>query len=147
MAEGHALEWGQEISQESQFVDIPDGTYDFKVESLERGQHNGSDKIPPCNKMIVRLAIKMPDGSEPAIQEQFIMWSSMEWKLSQFFICIGLKKKGEPMPACNWMTEIPGRTGRCEVKKQVDRNDPAKAYTHVDKFLEPKARDWKKSGF
>jgi hypothetical protein len=49
MAEGHALEWGQEISQESQFVDIPDGSYDFKVESLERGQHNGSDKIPSCN--------------------------------------------------------------------------------------------------
>ena len=144
MAEGRALEWGCEITQESQFVDIPDGEYDFKVESLERGQHNGSDKIPPCNKMIVRLSIKMPDGTEPTIQEQFIMWSTMEWKLSQFFISIGLKKKGEPMPSCNWMTEIPGRTGRCKLKKQQDRNNPDKSYTHVDTFLEPKVKDWKK---
>lgn len=146
MAEGHALDFGCEITQESQYVDIPDGTYDFKVESIERGQHNGSDKIPPCNKMIVRLGIKMPDGSEPQIQEQFILWSTMEWKLSAFFISIGMKKKGEPMPTCNWMTEIPGRTGRCEVKKQPDKNDHSKTYTHVDKFLEPQAKSWK-SGF
>lgn len=146
MAEGHALDFGCEITQESQYVDIPDGTYDFKVESIERGQHNGSDKIPPCNKMIVRLGIKMPDGSEPQIQEQFILWSTMEWKLSAFFISIGMKKKGEPMPTCNWMTEIPGRTGCCEVKKQPDKNDPSKTYTHVDKFLEPQAKSWK-SGF
>lgn len=146
MAEGHALEWGQEISQESQFVDIPDGTYDFVVESIERSQHNGSDKIPPCGKLVVRLRIKMPDGSEPTIPENFIMWSTMEWKFSAFFVSIGLKKKGEPMPACNWMTEIPGRTGRCEIKKQADKNNPEKFYSHVEKFLEPKARDWK-SGF
>ena len=146
MAEGHALDFGCEITQESQFVDIPDGTYDFKVESIERGQHNGSDKIPPCSKLVVRLAVKMPDGSEPTIMENFFLWSTVEWKLSSFFICIGMKKKGEPMPACNWMTEIPGRTGRCEVKKQPDKNDPSKSYTHVDKYLEPQTKSWK-SGF
>ena len=144
MAEGHALEFGCEITQESQFADIPDGEYDFKVESIERAQHNGSEKVPACGKLVVTLAIKMPDGSEPTIKENFLMWSTLEWKLSQFFICIGLKKKGEPMPATNWLTEIPGRTGRCTVKKQPGKDDPSKLYTHVDKYLEPAPKNWSK---
>lgn len=137
MAEGRELEFGCEITQESQFVEIPDGEYQFQVESIERGRHNGSEKIPPCNKLIVHFNIFLPDGREGHIQEQFIMWSTMEWKLSQFFISIRMKKKGEPMPASNWFAEIPGRKGRCKIKKQADRNDPTKTYAHIDEYLEP----------
>lgn len=143
-AEGRELDFGCEIIQESQFVEIPDGEYEFRVESIERGRHNGSDKIPPCNKMIVHLQIILPDGKEGHIQEQFILWSTMEWKLSQFFISIGMKKKGEPMPACNWISECAGRKGRCRIKKQKDRNDPDKSYSHVDAFLEPQPHDFSK---
>ena len=143
MAEqGYEIAWGSEITKESQFPEIPDGDYDFRVESIERARHEGSKKIPPCNKMIVNLTIYLPDGSEAALSEQFILWSSMEWKLAQFFISIRMKKKGEPMPAGNWLAEIPGRKGRCRVKKQPDKNDPTKAYTHVDTFLEPKTNDF-----
>lgn len=142
MAEGRELEFGCEISQESQFIDIPDGTYDFKVERIERGRHNGSPKIPACNKMIVHLVIFLPSGDEGRIQEQFILWSTLEWKLSQFFISIGLKKKGEPLPACNWITESVGRKGRCKIKHQADPNDPSKKYARVDTFLEPQPNDF-----
>lgn len=142
MAEGRELEYGCEISQESQFIDIPDGTYDFKVESIERGRHNGSAKIPACNKMIVHLIIFLPSGDEGRIQEQLIMWSSLEWKIAQFFTSIGLKKKGEPLPPCNWFTECPGRRGRCKIKHQADQNDPSKKYAHVDTFLEPQPNDF-----
>ena len=146
MAEGREIEFGAEINQDSNFIDIPDGEYDFQVESIERARHNGSEKIPPCNKMVVKLALLMDEDKRPVISEQFILWSTLEWKLGEFFVSIGLKKKGDPLPACNWMAEIPGRRGRCRIKKQADRNDPSKSYSHVDRFLEPAAKDWK-NGF
>lgn len=137
-----AIEFGQAISQESQFVEIPDGEYDFKVEDVERGQYNGSEKIPPCNAMRVNLEISMPDGGKGHISENFPLWDNMEWKLSEFFISIGMKKKGEPMPACNWFTEVPGRTGRCRVVQKPGKKDPSKKFSNVDKFLEPQAKNW-----
>ena len=141
------LEFGGAVTKESQFTDIPDGEYDFRVEKIERARHPGSEKIPACGKMVAHLTVTLPDGGTAKLQENFVLWDTLEWKLSQFFICIGLKKKGEPLPACDWIAEIPGRTGRAKIKRQPDRNDPTKSYSHVDTFLEPKPRDWSKGGF
>ena len=93
MTNGTELQFGGEIREESRFRDIPDGEYTFRVERIERARHNGSEKVPPCSKMIVHLAVLLDDGSEGHLSEQFLLWSSMEWKLSAFFICIGMKKK------------------------------------------------------
>lgn len=137
-----AIEFGAEITKESQFVEIQDGEYEFTVDSIERGKFNGSEKTPACNKMIVNMKIALPDGATGALHEDFILWDTMEWKLSEFFISIGMKKKGEPMPACNWMTEIPGRKGRCRIVQVPGTKDPTKKFARIDKFLEPQQHNW-----
>ena len=53
------------------------------------------------------------DGTTRERTENFILHSRMEWKLSQLFLSVGLKKHGEPL-RMNW-TEIVGKTGKCRV--------------------------------
>ena len=51
------LDWNDEIEKDSDFTLLPEGDYDFTVESFERGRHPGSDKLPACNKAILKLRI------------------------------------------------------------------------------------------
>ena len=71
------LDWNDEIEKDSDFTLLPEGDYDFTVESFERGRHPGSDKLPACNKAILKLHTKT------------------EGMISAFFTAIGQKKKGE----------------------------------------------------
>ena len=50
---GRELDWDDSIEKDSDYVLLPEGDYEFVVESVERARHPGSDKIPPCNKAIV----------------------------------------------------------------------------------------------
>ena len=55
------LGWDEEINKESEFTLLPEGDYNFSIVSFERGRHQGSAKLPPCNKAIVKIKI---DGGE-----------------------------------------------------------------------------------
>ena len=107
-----ALDWESEINNEDAFVLIPEGDYYFTVEKFERGTFDGSDKLPPCKKAIVTLKIHAAD-TDILITENFLLVSSLEWKLSSLFLAVGMKKHGEPL-RMNW-AQLPGRTGRCRV--------------------------------
>ncbi len=105
--------WDDTITKDSQdFILLPEGDYDFTVESYERARHPGSEKLPPCNKAIVKIRIDTEEG--PAfINHNLFLYSKTEGMLSAFFAGIGLKKKGEPLKM-NW-NQVPGRHGRCSV--------------------------------
>lgn len=105
--------WEDEIIDEGkEFVLLPEGDYDFTVSKFERGRHNGSEKMPPCNVAKVTVTVW---GAEDKldITENFFLCNRMEWKLSQFFLALGLKKHGEPL-RMNW-NAVPGRRGKCHV--------------------------------
>ena len=52
--QGNALGWDDDFeAQESTFLLLPEGDYWFEITKLEKGRHNGSDKVPPCNKAII----------------------------------------------------------------------------------------------
>ena len=58
------LGWDDEIEKDgSDYVLLPEGDYDFTVESFERGRHNGSEKLPPCNKAMLKLRIDATEGT------------------------------------------------------------------------------------
>ena len=58
------LSWEDEIqNEESPFQLLPAGEYTFQVERFERARHSGSEKVPPCNKAVLTLAVKGPGGS------------------------------------------------------------------------------------
>lgn len=114
------LGWDEEISRESEFVTLPEGDYDFEVVNFERSRSKGSDRIPPSNMAVLELRITGDKGST-TITDYLVLHSKMEWKLSQFFRSIGLKKKGEPL-RMNWNAVV-GAKGRCKLIVEKYTND------------------------
>lgn len=147
MNEDRELQWDDTITNDGQdYITLPEGDYAFTVESFERGRHNGSEKLPPCNKAVIKLRIDTPEG--PAfINHQLFLHTKTEGLLSAFFSSLGLKKKGEPL-RMNW-NAVPGSTGRAHITLDPDRNDPEKKYNHVKRFY-PKdggTQTWKAGNF
>ena len=124
------LDYDSEISEEG-FPTIPAGDYDFTVVSAERDRFSGNEKAKACP--IVKLTCRVDSAQGTVdIQHRFFLYKKNEWQLSQFFACVGLKKKGEPLKM-NWQAAI-GRKGRCKVgKRQYNGND----YLEIKKFYEP----------
>ena len=131
---GYELGWDSEITNEGKdFIIAEPGDYNFTVTGFERGRHNGSAKMPACNYAELSIKLHLPEG-ECIVKDKLFLHSKMEWKLSEFFLCIGQKKKGQSFIP-NW-NAIMGSTGRCKVsKRSYDKegrtywtNDIAKYY-------------------
>ncbi len=88
--------------------------------------------MPPCNMAIVYFNIRTQDGQETQIREYYILHENLEWKLSELFCGVGLKKKGETL-RMNWPA-LPGLMGRAKVSLEPDRNDPSKKFNHIEKI-------------
>ena len=114
------LGWDDEIVKDSDFVLIPEGDYNFTVTAFERGRHEGSDKLPPCNKAIVTLRVALPDGTTQDIKHNLFLHTKCEGLLSAFFTAIGQKRKGEPL-RMNWNAVI-GARGRCKISIRTWKN-------------------------
>lgn len=142
---GRELGWEDTIQKESSFVELPEGDYDFTIDHYERGRSKGEGKLPACNMAIVFFNIKSPDGQETQIRENFILHSSLEWKLSQLFRSVGLKKEGEEL-RMNW-NALPGLTGRCQVTLDPDKKDPSKKYNHIGKLYPKEAKKFTPGAF
>ena len=105
--------WEDMITDEGkEFVLLPEGDYDFTVTKIERARHVGSEKMPPCNMAKVTVTVWGPEDKID-ITENLFLCNKMEWKLSQFFLALGLKKHGEPLKM-NWAA-AQGKTGKCHV--------------------------------
>lgn len=115
------LGWDDEIEKDgSDYVLLPEGDYDFTVESFERGRHNGSEKLPPCNKAMLKLRIDATEGTA-LINHNLFLHTKTEGMLSTFFTAIGQKKKGEKLKM-NWNAVI-GAKGRCKVGIHTWKNN------------------------
>lgn len=113
---GYELGWDSEITNEGKdFIIAEPGDYDFTVVGFERGRFNGSAKMPACLQAELSIKLNHPDG-ECIVKDKLFLHSKTEWKISEFFLGIGQKKKGESLRP-NWNAII-GATGRCKVKKR-----------------------------
>lgn len=131
--EERELRWDDTIEKDDQFILLPEGDYDFTVESFDRGRHPGSDKMPPCNKAVLRIRIDTPKESVILTHNLFLHTRS-EWRLSEFFTAIGQKKKGETL-RMNWNT-VPGSKGRLKLGTRVHEGN---TYNDIKKFYPPKS--------
>lgn len=130
------LNWDDEIVKDSDFILLPEGDYNFRVTGFERGRHNGSEKLPPCNKAIITLEIDSSEG-KVYIQHNLFLHTKCEGLLSNFFTGIGQKRHGEPLKM-NWNSVI-GSTGRCKIGVRSWENKYGKQMqsNEVKKFYEP----------
>lgn len=111
--EERELQWDDMIEKDSgEFILLPEGDYDFTVESFDRARHNGSDKLPPCNKAVLKIRIDAVQGTV-YVNHKLFLHTITEGMLSAFFASIGQKKKGEPL-RMDW-ERVPGSTGRAKV--------------------------------
>ena len=130
------LDWDSTIEDDGTgFVLLEEGDYDFTVTGFERGRHNGSAKIPACNKAIVTLSIETPNGVAE-IKENLILYKTMEWKISAFFRSLGMKKHGERL-VMDW-DKVLGAAGRAHIvqREYVGNDGINKKANNVGYFLD-----------
>ena len=130
---GRELDWNDTIEKDSSdFITLPEGDYDFMVESFDRARHNGSDNLPPCNKAILKIRIDDPAGTV-IVTHNLFLHTKVEGLISAFFSSIGQKKKGEQL-RMNWAL-VPGSRGRLKLgirKYQKDGED--RTINEIKKF-------------
>ena len=130
--------WDDVIENDSVFELIPEGEYDFTVKSFARGRHNGSDKLPACNKAILTLAIQTPNG-ERELTHNLFLHTKTEGMLCAFFTGIGQRTHGQKLHM-DW-NRVQGAKGRCKIsiRKWVGKDGTEKSSNEIKQFLEPAA--------
>lgn len=110
---GRELGWEDPIENDGpDFIILPEGDYDFEVLSFERGRHAGSEKLPACNKAILKIKLTGPEGTT-TLDHNLFLHTKTEGILCAFFNAIGQRKHGERM-TMNW-GKVVGSKGRCKV--------------------------------
>lgn len=124
------MDWNDYIEQESQFVTLPEGDYNFTIISFEKAKHEGSAKIPAgANKAMLELRFEAPGLGKSTVKDQLILHESLEWKLCAFFRSIGQKQHGHGINM-DW-SKVLGAKGRAHVIVNEQ------GYNRVDKYLDP----------
>ena len=129
--QGGALDWDSNISKESEFILLPDGDYDFTINSFDREHYEGGENISACNVAVLNIKLDTnlhPDGYV-IIKHRLFLHTKSEWALSAFFRAIGQKKKNEPL-RMNW-SQVPGSRGRLKLGHKLYNGNE---YNDVKKF-------------
>lgn len=145
---GRELGWDDQIENDgADFEPLPDGEYDFEVRTMERGRFAGSDKMAACNKATIEYVVKDAEGNEHHVFDDLLLNSKMEWKLCQFFLCIGQRAKGEKLKP-RW-NEVVGSTGRFRIylNEYTDKNGKPRRNNKVDEYLAPQPKQFKAGDF
>ncbi|PKM69156.1 MAG: DUF669 domain-containing protein [Firmicutes bacterium HGW-Firmicutes-2] len=132
------LSWDDQIENDGQdFIILPEGDYDFEVTSFERARHDGSEKLPPCNKAVVFIKVTATTGESTTIKHNLFLHTKTEGMLCAFFTGIGQRKKGEKV-TMNW-NAVTGSIGRCKVgiKKWKNEKGEELTFNEIKKFYEP----------
>ncbi len=139
-------DWDDEVENIASMPDIPDGEYDFIVDHYERSKVGGDGKYTGQNMAIVYCNI-LTGNEEPQLRTNLILNRKFAWKLSQFFISIGLMKDEEGATLkMNW-NQVGGMRGRCKVEHKPNYNDATKSHLEITEFLKPQGSKKWGSGF
>ena len=139
---GSAFGWDDVIENEGQeFGVLPEDDYKFTVVKFERQQHNGSEKIPPCAKAALELAIEDLAGNKTTVRENLFLHSKQEWKLCKFFTCVGMRRSGEKFNMGAGWRNIIGATGWAHITVNEYKGKDGNTYTNnkVSEYYDPQA--------
>lgn len=142
------FDWNDSIENDgNEYVLLPEGDYNFEVINFERSRHNGSEKLPPCNKAVLTIRLTSDDGQQmSSVQHNLFLHSKTEGMLCAFFTAIGQRKKGEKINM-NWNLVV-GSKGRCKVGiHEWSGNDgEVKKSNQIKKFYESDQQSQWKAG-
>lgn len=135
MNQDRELAWDDEIEKDGgDFILLPEGDYYFTVTKFERGRFAGSNKMPACNQAKLELTIHSPEHGDVIVFHNLLLHTKTEGLLSNFFVGIGQKKKGERL-RMNWSTVI-GSQGKLqlEVNSYTGRDGQERKNNQVKRF-------------
>lgn len=141
---GKELDWNDSVEKGASYILLPEGDYDFVIESFERGRFEGSDKAPACPRAELKVRVETPEGI-CIMNESLLLYDRMQWKLAEFFLSIGAEEV-DGRVKMNWNL-VPRATGRATVEIRPGVKDPTKKYNHVKKFLPKPKKEYKAGSF
>lgn len=125
------FDWDDEIQEDSQFTLLEPGNYDYKVTDFKRGvSRNGNKKA--------ELTLEVGDKNHKTIiKDNISLLKTAEWKISEFFRSVGLKKHGEKLKM-RW-NDVTGLTGRCSVtQREYEKKDGSTGRINdIERYLDP----------
>lgn len=119
-----------EISEESSFETLPEGTYNFEVVKFERTY----TKEKGYKMAEITLKLTAEDGRQNLIRDWFVFIDSMRWKFENFFRALDVLEVGERL-VIDFDGAL-GKKGRCEITIEESEKD-GKTYKNnsVKKYL------------
>lgn len=137
MNRGMSFEWDATIEHDgAEFITLPKGVYPFEVTRFERSRHEGSAKLPPCNKAMLTIKVEGGELGDAYTQHNLFLHSITEGLLCEFFTAIGARKHGERLQM-DW-SKVVGARGWCEVfVNEYEKNGELRTNNKISKFLSP----------
>lgn len=109
------LSWDGILDKDNpETIILPEGDYNYRVVSMERGRFAGSEKVPACPKASLVLSVTTDAGKEAKVKVELLLHSKVSWKIAAFFRSIGQKKRGEAI-SMNWNI-VQNSVGRAHFK-------------------------------
>lgn len=131
MANDIILSWDAVIEDEGTggWEPIEPGEYDFEVVNYNR--QFAKDNTTPVLELTLLV-----EGRE--LKDWLHFKKTVEWKISQFLVSIGMKKHGEPSKVD--FDNLIGSKGRCKVSVRTfqKRDGTEGKGNNIDTYLEPK---------
>lgn len=132
MTEGRNFGWNDTISNDGEdYSPLAPGDYNFEITNLEKA-------ITAKGANMAKLTFKVyDDNHQGTITDNIVLNDRCEWKISQFFRSIGLKKHGETIKM-QW-DKVLGAKGRLRIKKSsfIGRDGTEKESREVDRYFDP----------
>lgn len=123
------MDWNSKISKDTNTIAEKD--YRYVIVDAERTQTKGAGKLPVCPMLKVTAQIQVGKDRTIEIHDYIVLHETMEWKIGQFLVSIGQKKKGEPCQP-NWdPNAIIGKRGWLNTKNNKE------GYPQVNRWLSP----------
>lgn len=128
MNENDFFDWDDEVTNdEPVFELISEGQHPFIVAGMERGRSKSGAPMA-----ILTLAVFEDKNTSFEVKEYLPLMKKMEWKISKFFVSIGLKQKGDTYKP-EW-NKVINQSGYLTIKHE---DYEGKTFAKVDEFLEP----------
>jgi len=141
MANNTAFDWNSTISntaeETNEYKPLPEGDYEFVINSVTKKMFNGSAKMPACPQASIEIHVDDPNtGRTVPVFSNLFLCSSQEWKLAQFFKSIGVMSADDKQLRMRW--DIEGEKGVCHI---APREYNGKVYNDIKKWVLPKKEE------
>lgn len=125
-----------EVGSTNEYTTLTPGVYTYRVDGFERGQFNGSTKMPACPMATLDLACANAAGQQSTVTTRLYLTHNQAWKISRFFkSCRLIDEDASPTDHVKYpWDKVRGAVGRVEIS---NREYNGKTYNDVKRFLLP----------